>query len=86
MCDYKDEHLSVHKREINQLYPNVDIQIRCFDAGDEASVKSVVEDALEKYGRLDVMFANAGIVGSTKPFWDCAGDDFMKVMRTNALG
>ncbi|KAH7027153.1 3-oxoacyl-reductase [Macrophomina phaseolina] len=86
LCDYKDDYLSVHKREINQLYPGVDIQIRCFDAGDEASVKSVVEDALNLHGRLDIMFANAGIVGSTKPFWECSGDDFTKTMRTNALG
>ncbi|KAL1642456.1 hypothetical protein SLS58_005530 [Diplodia intermedia] len=86
LCDYKDEFLSVHKREINQLYPQVDVQIRCFDAGDEASVKSVVEEALRRHGRLDIMFANAGIVGSSRPFYDCTGDDFMKAMRTNALG
>lgn len=38
-----------------------------------------------KYGRLDVMFANAGIVGTNRVFTDIKGEDFMKTMRTNVL-
>ncbi|KAJ9648039.1 hypothetical protein H2199_001816 [Coniosporium tulheliwenetii] len=84
LCDFNNEYLEVHKRELNSLYPDVDIHVRQFDAGDEPSVKKVVEEALEKYGRLDIMFANAGI-SSMKVFYEATGEEFMKMMRTNAL-
>lgn len=61
ICDYNNEHLETHKRELASLYPEVEVHVRQFDASDEAAVKSVVEDALNAYGRLDIMFANAGI-------------------------
>lgn len=76
----------MHKRELESLYPNVDIHTRQFDAGNEADVKAVVDEAIEKYGRLDVMFANAGIVGQPKLFTEVTGDEFMRTMKTNANG
>ena len=84
ICDYANTHLELHKRELNSLYPNVDIHTRQFDASDEASVKAVVQDALDAYGRLDVFFANAGIV-SGKVFWEEDSESFMKMMKTNTL-
>ena len=86
MCDYSDTFLAVHKRELESLYPAVDIHARQFDAGDEAKVKNVVDEALEKYGQLDIMFANAGILGTLRPFTDITSEQFMKTMKTNALG
>ncbi|KAJ5256790.1 hypothetical protein N7478_012894 [Penicillium angulare] len=86
ICDYSDSHLPTHKREIESLYPGVDVHTRQFDAGDEKAVVSVIDDALAKYGRLDIFFANAGIVGQPKVFTDIDGDDFMKTMKTNAFG
>lgn len=76
----------MHKRELAALYPDVEVHIHKMDAGDEAQVKAVVEDALHKYNRLDIMFANAGIVGKPATFKDIDADDFMTTMRTNALG
>ncbi|KAK5121783.1 hypothetical protein LTR85_004658 [Meristemomyces frigidus] len=85
ICDYRTDHLETHKREINSLYPAVDVQARQVDAGDEADVEKVVNEVLEKYGRLDIFFANAGISITTKSVLDSSADDFMKVMKTNAL-
>ena len=48
-------------------------------------MRAVVDEALEKYGRLDIMFANAGIVGTNRIFTDISGDEFMKTMKTNVL-
>lgn len=59
--------------------------MRQFDAADEAAVKAVVDETLDEYGRLDVMFANAGIVGSNQPFWDVSSEEFMRTMRVNVL-
>ncbi|KAL9000117.1 MAG: hypothetical protein Q9169_001192 [Polycauliona sp. 2 TL-2023] len=85
LCDYSDEYLSVHERELNSTYPNVDIHRRQFDASNEDAVKAVVDEALEKYGRLDILFANAAIVGTNQLFWDIKAEDFIKTMRTNIL-
>ena len=86
ICDFADAHLETHKRELKQLYPNVEIHTRQFDVGDEDSVKGVVADALDKYGRLDIMFANAGVSGVPAAFPDISGDAFMNTIRTNLLG
>lgn len=85
LCDYSDQHLAVHWQELHSLYPSVEVHCRQFDAADEASVKAVVEETVAKYGRLDIMFANAGISGTNQVFTDIEGEDFMKMMRTNVL-
>ena len=85
MCDYMTDHLETHKREILSMYPAVDIQTRQVDAGEERDVERVVDEVLEKYGRLDIFFANAGISITMKGVLDSSADDFMKVMKTNAL-
>ncbi|KAK4157677.1 hypothetical protein C8A00DRAFT_11493 [Chaetomidium leptoderma] len=86
ICDYDGTNLEAHKREINALWPQVEVHPRQFDAADEKSVKDVIDDALQRYGRLDVFFANAGIVGPHALFTDIDADDFMEVMRVNSLG
>ncbi|KAI5282913.1 hypothetical protein KEM54_002479 [Ascosphaera aggregata] len=83
LCDCVCNYLDLHKREIESLNPGVDVHIRAFDAADESSVKSVVDDALQKYGRLDIFFANAGIVGQIALFNDIDGDEFMETLRVN---
>jgi len=86
LCDYDAKYLETHKREIQSLYPGVDVHIKQFDAGDEPSVKAVIDDAVDKYGRLDVMFANAGIVGTRKPFTDITTAEFERTLKTNTIG
>lgn len=49
-------------------------------------MKAVVDDALNTYGRLDIMFANAGIVGTPDIYAGISAEAFMRTMRTNALG
>lgn len=84
ICDYDGSNLETHKKEIGSLYPNVDVHTHCFDAADEEGVKEVVNDAMARYGRLDVFFANAGIVGEAIHFKYVTKDHFMKVMEVNA--
>ena len=47
-------------------------------------MKSVCDDALAEYGRLDVMFANAGVGDGTR-FEDSDSAGFMRVVRGNLL-
>ncbi|KAL8984625.1 MAG: hypothetical protein Q9205_001466 [Flavoplaca limonia] len=85
LCDFSNEYLSIHVRELNSLYPKVDIHARQFDASNEEAVKAVVDEAMEKYGRLDILFANAAIVGTNQVFWDIEAEDFIKTIRTNVV-
>ncbi|CAG7996109.1 unnamed protein product [Penicillium nalgiovense] len=86
ICDFSDTHLATHKREMESLYPNVDVHVRTFDAADEKALTGVIDEAVSKYGRLDVFFANAGVVGQPKLFTEIDGDGFLNTMRVNALG
>ncbi|PYH99404.1 dehydrogenase with different specificitie [Aspergillus ellipticus CBS 707.79] len=86
ICDYNDSNLATHKREIESLYPGLDIHVRQFDAADEEAVKAVVEDAIQKYGRLDIFFANAGIIGQPRIFTEITGEEFLKTLNTNTVG
>lgn len=43
-----------------------------------------MQEAVDTYGRLDVFFANAGI-SSAKIFYESSGEEFMHMMKTNAL-
>lgn len=86
LCDYDNTNLETHRREINASWPSVEIHTRRFDAADEKAVKDVVDDALRRYGRLDVFFANAGITGPQAAFTDLDGEDFLEVLRVNSLG
>lgn len=85
LCDFNPEHLETHKREINSLYPSVNVHTQEMDGGEEADVEAVVNLALEKYGRLDVFFANGGISISTERILEASADKFMKHWKTNTL-
>ncbi|KAM3500753.1 hypothetical protein MY10362_006134 [Beauveria mimosiformis] len=84
ICDFDGTHLESHKKQIIAAYPSVDVHVRQFDAGDEAKVQAVVDDALAQYKRLDIFFANAGIIGKYGMFTDYTEEDYMEVMRTNS--
>jgi NAD(P)-dependent dehydrogenase (short-subunit alcohol dehydrogenase family) len=86
ICDYATEYLEMHKRELKELYPDVEVHVKQVDVGDEGAVKAVCEEAVQKYGRLDVMFANAGVPGTPATYANVSADQFMATMRVNALG
>lgn len=58
---------------------------RKFDASDDASVKAVVDEAVKTYGRLDIFFANAGVVGQPKLFSEISADEFLSTLKTNVV-
>lgn len=85
ICDFNDFNLEIHRREIKSLYPDCEVHIRKFDAADEESVKEVCEHAIATYGRLDIFFANAGVVGNNVMFTDIKAEQFLATLRTNVV-
>jgi meso-butanediol dehydrogenase/(S,S)-butanediol dehydrogenase/diacetyl reductase len=55
------------------------------DVTDRAAIHDAIAQTVERFGRLDVMFNNAGI-SQTKPFLEVTEDEFMKIQRVNGLG
>ena len=56
------------------------------DAGDEADVMAVVARAVDQFGGLDVMFANAGIIGGDGSLFDQSVELWQEVLRVNLIG
>ena len=52
------------------------------DATDIAATEAAIKQAVAKFGKLDVVFANAGIAGGT-PLGSATLETFEKVIRTN---
>ena len=56
------------------------------DAGDEAQVASLVEEAVRTHGGLDIFFANAGVSGGLGSIFDQGADDWAEILRVNLIG
>src|SRR5215472_8525624 len=50
------------------------------DVSSEPDIKALVERAVSEYGRLDVMFNNAGLVGAVGPIEVVSSDDWDKAI------
>jgi NAD(P)-dependent dehydrogenase (short-subunit alcohol dehydrogenase family) len=62
---------------------NADVEC---DAGDDASVKALVDKAIADHGRIDIAFANAGISGGLASIFEQTVDDWNEILRVNLIG
>jgi NAD(P)-dependent dehydrogenase (short-subunit alcohol dehydrogenase family) len=56
------------------------------DVSVEADVRRYVDTALERHGRIDVLFNNAGVEGRNVPLAECPVELFDEVMAVNVRG
>ena len=56
------------------------------DVRDPASVRALFDRARDTWGRVDLLFNNAGVFGTPAPFQDVSPDDFATVVDTNVTG
>ncbi|GLT90041.1 hypothetical protein SLE2022_079940 [Rubroshorea leprosula] len=56
------------------------------DVTSESDVQHAVDLAVSLYGKLDIMFNNAGICGSSNTIFDSNNETFKKVMEVVAFG
>jgi NAD(P)-dependent dehydrogenase (short-subunit alcohol dehydrogenase family) len=59
---------------------------RAADAGLEADVKAYVEEALHRFGKLDIVYANAGISGGLVPLFEQSVEHWQEILRINLIG
>jgi NAD(P)-dependent dehydrogenase (short-subunit alcohol dehydrogenase family) len=56
------------------------------DAGSEKDVMAFIDKAVSKYGRLDAIWANAGISGGLVPIAEQTVEHWQEVLRVNLIG
>lgn len=56
------------------------------DVADPEQVKTAVDKTVGEWGRLDIVFSNAGINGTVAPIEDLTPDDWEKTLSTNLKG
>lgn len=56
------------------------------DVSDESSVVNAVRRAVDRFGRLDFAFNNAGIEGEQAPTADCTTDNWNRTIAINLTG
>src|SRR5450432_4332857 len=56
------------------------------DAADEAAMAAAIAATVKTFGGVDILFANAGTEGQSKPLEAHTLKDFEQVLRTNVLG
>src|SRR5207249_503854 len=56
------------------------------DVSDVAQVEAVVERATERFGRLDVLISNAGVLSPNGRIHNLATEDWERAFRINVLG
>jgi NAD(P)-dependent dehydrogenase (short-subunit alcohol dehydrogenase family) len=56
------------------------------DAGSEKDVIAFIDRALKEYGKLDAIWANAGVSGGLVPLADQTVEHWQEVLRVNLIG
>ncbi|TFI58529.1 SDR family oxidoreductase [Sphingomonas parva] len=56
------------------------------DAGSDEDVQDLVQAALQRFGGLDVFFANAGISGGLASIFEQSAEDWQEILRVNLIG
>src|SRR6202043_925070 len=56
------------------------------DAGSESDVKAFIDKAVSKYGKLDAIWANAGVSGGLVPLAEQTVEHWQEVLRINLIG
>lgn len=82
LVDLNEEALEKAKNEINSK----NIETFGADVSEPGDVINYVNSTVEKFGKIDAFFNNAGIEGAVAPIAEYPVDEFDKVMKINVRG
>eukprot|EP00510_Aplanochytrium_minuta_P007687 CAMPEP_0184034902 /NCGR_PEP_ID=MMETSP0955-20130417/21230_1 /TAXON_ID=627963 /ORGANISM="Aplanochytrium sp, Strain PBS07" /LENGTH=276 /DNA_ID=CAMNT_0026321835 /DNA_START=110 /DNA_END=937 /DNA_ORIENTATION=- len=70
--------------EINEVFPGSAVAIKC-DVSKKADNIGMIDLCVEKFGRIDFFFANAGVLRKFVPIADEAEEQFLQTLQINSL-
>lgn len=85
IADMQEDEGEQARAEIEKMGGRPALFVKC-DVSDPASVKAAVDASAEKFGRLDIVFANAGINGVWTPIDELQPEDWDKTLDINLKG
>lgn len=86
LVDYNEEALLKAAESIRLAHKGAEIETYTADVSKEEQVKGYVEHTIQKFGRIDGLYNNAGIEGRQAPLTEYDLDMFKKVIDINLLG
>ncbi|RPE74214.1 MULTISPECIES: glucose 1-dehydrogenase [unclassified Frondihabitans] len=86
LVDISQKGLDESKAAVLEATPEAEILTTLADVSEEADVDAYVEATLERFGRIDGFFNNAGIEGRQNLTENFSADEFDKVVAINLRG
>ncbi|MDH7912419.1 glucose 1-dehydrogenase [Winogradskyella sp. SYSU M77433] len=86
LVDFNEEALQKSVNELKDEFPDIEIISIIADVSDEEQVKNYIDKAVEKFGRIDGLYNNAGIEGRQAPLTTYDINVFKKVIDINLMG
>lgn len=86
LVDLNSNGLEETKKLILEVAPEAELLLVTANVADEAAVKNYVDETVNKFGRIDGFFNNAGIEGKQNLTEDFGIDEFHKVVNVNLNG
>lgn len=81
LCDVLDDEGKKVAQEIGAAADYVRL-----DVTDEKAWADVVKKTVDRFGKLNVLVNNAGIIHTVKPLTETSVDEYMRIIRVNQLG
>jgi NAD(P)-dependent dehydrogenase (short-subunit alcohol dehydrogenase family) len=86
LVDLNAASLEETKSKVLEVSPNADVLLITANVADEKAVENYVKETVEKLGKIDGFFNNAGIEGKQNLTEDFGNDEFDKVVSINLNG
>ena len=85
LADRNDDGLHAAEATVQRVVPGARTATHTCDVSKESDVQATVQSAVAKFGSLDVVVNNAGVM-IFKPIEEHTEEDFLKVLRVDLMG
>ena len=86
LVDLNAASLEETKSKVLEAAPNAEVLLITANVADEKQVENYVSETMDKFGKIDGFFNNAGIEGKQNLTEDYSTDEFQKVVDVNLNG
>jgi NAD(P)-dependent dehydrogenase (short-subunit alcohol dehydrogenase family) len=84
VADVEVEALEHVRRDLEVA--GVPVLIRRTDVRDAGDVQGLASDVMSRFGRVDVVCNNAGVISPPSPAWEQSAEDWLWTVQVNLLG